>query len=430
ASRRNHKNTITAPFAVAVVGEADAQHLILLLPGGEALEAIGAIGAVMPRGVKPRPVDWQQAQRAYVSRRSRQAQTPAATSLPIRVSLPSGYHVTNIAQANVEGGRRIASFFRGSLNNSGHAAYGVVYTDTKPGQHSILLFNGLGSQVIAAGRPRPFINAESSPILNDAGHVVFRAHTDDTTAIWLWDGSALAKIVSTEDTPYTVIHQPSLNNVGAVAYAWQIPQSAAKAENSGIDIWKDGTSETIVDEDSTPFLRKFTIGNAYLNSEGDVLFWAAKKDDWIKKGIYIHRDDVNNAVADPGARRLPNQVNRLAFDDRRNVYFQVVEFEGTTKKTRVMKHDGKTVRPFPSAASPLNQGAVPRVSAKGRWAKGANGVLYSSDQKMGGIVRASGTLDGRTVTSVILHDINDRGSILFEARFKESGATLFRADPP
>jgi len=430
ASRRDHKNTIATPLAVAVAGEADAQHLILLLPGGEALEAVGAIGAVMPPGSKPGQIDWQQAQRAYVSLRSRQAETPAGASLPIRESLPSGYHVTKIAQADLGGGRRIGSFIRGSLNNSGHAAYGVVYADTKPGKHSILLFNGLGSRVIAAGKPRPFVDPESNPILNDAGHVVFRAHADGTTAIWRWDGSTLAKIVSTEDTPYTVIHQPSLNNAGAVAYAWQIPQSAAKAENTGIDLWKDGTSKTIVDEDSTPFLRKFTIGNAYLNSGGDVLFWAAKKDDWLKKGLYIHRDDVNNSVTDPGARRLPNQVKRLAFDDRRNVYFQVVAFEGTTKETRVMKHDGKTARPFPSAASPLNQGAVPRVSAKGRWAKSAKGILYGSDEKPSGIVRVGGTLDGRTVKSVILHDINDRGSILFEARFKESGATLFRADPP
>jgi hypothetical protein len=430
ASARKHENPIAAAFAVAVAGEADAQHLILLLPDGEALEAVGAIGAAMPKGAEPRKIDWQQAQRAFVSRSSRKAEPLAAVSLPIRESLASGYHVTKIAQADLDSRRRIGSFFGGSLNNSGHAAYGVVYADTTPGQHAILLFNGLGSQVIAAGKPRPYVNTESSPSLNDAGQVVFRAHADDTTAIWRWDGSALAKIVSTEDTPYTVIHQPSLNSAGAVAYAWEIPQSAAKAKNTGIDLWKAGASKTIVDEDSTPFLRKFTIGDAYLNSEGDVLFWAARKDDWLKKGLYIHRGDVNNAVADPGTRRLPNKVKRLAFDDRRNVYFQIVEFDGTAKKIRVMKHDGKAIRAFPSAASPLNEGAVPRVSPKGKWAKGARGILYGPDQRPGGIVGRGSTLDGRVVESVIIYDINDRGSVLFVARFKASGATLFRADPP
>lgn len=48
-----HTETLAGPLAVAVAGDAGAQHVLLLFPDGTGLEAIGTVGDVSPRGDAP-----------------------------------------------------------------------------------------------------------------------------------------------------------------------------------------------------------------------------------------------------------------------------------------------------------------------------------------------------------------------------------------
>jgi hypothetical protein len=51
AQSSSHQDKIPVPVALSVPGEGDFFHLVLLLPGGKALEALGSLSKIRTRGL-------------------------------------------------------------------------------------------------------------------------------------------------------------------------------------------------------------------------------------------------------------------------------------------------------------------------------------------------------------------------------------------
>jgi len=68
AMRTQHDEDLKAAKAVSQSGEADEHRIVLLLPGGKGLEAIGSVSGVRSRGVRRTPISRTRTQQRQVSR--------------------------------------------------------------------------------------------------------------------------------------------------------------------------------------------------------------------------------------------------------------------------------------------------------------------------------------------------------------------------
>lgn len=430
AMATQYEESLAGSLALSIPYKEDEHHVILLLPEGKALDAVGSYSGLRSRAmtVLGQPFVKQYAQ-----------VQPIYPKLVAVEELPSGYTVRKIAQANLDTGRKIHSFYLGSLNNLGHAVYVVYYDDTGPGQRSILLYDG-GTRTLASNAEVP-VYYESHPLITDTGMVVFKTWaTNAPTTIWRWvSGQPLTKVVGTgTDTGYTVVDGHSLNNSGSIAYYWSRPLTSSSPQNSGISVWKDGASQILVDESRFGFAGQHFIGRPAINDGGDVVFWTARKSNWLDKGVHLLRGGTLTTVATPGSLKLPHQLAQLPFDKVGRVWMPVTTAGSSVQIDHIEQFDGQKLVRFPITTSGLSYVGLPEVSASGTVAFFGQtsglvrqGIFRGGNADTDFIIRKGDRLDGRTVSFVILHDVNDRGSVLVEARFDESGqyGTLFRVDP-
>jgi hypothetical protein len=84
-----HEETLDAPVAFSTPGEDDQQHMVLLLPGGTGLEAIGSISGVRSRRVTPqRRLTQAQIRQGYRARQQRYA-SKQSSSAPSTLPRPT-----------------------------------------------------------------------------------------------------------------------------------------------------------------------------------------------------------------------------------------------------------------------------------------------------------------------------------------------------
>jgi len=89
AAPTTHQENIARPVALLIASDPDLLHIVLLFPGGKALDAIGYLNAVRPRDITPKVVESSRITAAWMKQVAGQAVSPSVSS-----SVPSNPAVT------------------------------------------------------------------------------------------------------------------------------------------------------------------------------------------------------------------------------------------------------------------------------------------------------------------------------------------------
>ena len=105
-----HQENITRPVALLIASDPDLLHIVLLFPGGKALDAIGYLSAVRPRDITPKVLEPSRIAAAWMKQGAGQAVSPsmsiagnpAVTAEPQRIAAEQAQAKAEQAQAKAE----------------------------------------------------------------------------------------------------------------------------------------------------------------------------------------------------------------------------------------------------------------------------------------------------------------------------------------
>ena len=173
-----------------------------------------------------------------------------------------------------------------AINDGGAVAFGAAEGPYRDG-----VFLGDGGSVIAIAEPGGPVGP---PSVDDGGTVVFRVRLESgDTAIYASDGGPPRLIATTVDTPFSELGEPSINNVGQVAFRTLEEEGAVES------VWiADGAGLTRI-ADTTGALSGFH-GPVEVNDSGVVAFQAGLDDGG--SAIYVAEGGSLTAIADTAGR--------------------------------------------------------------------------------------------------------------------------------
>jgi hypothetical protein len=353
----------------------------------------------------------------------------AIISLSLSLVAASGAKAASFSFTKIVDSDADNSFGAPSLNNYGTTAFNVNNRNTTTG---IFISNGINTKKIAEAGNKFF--SFGNPSINDSGTVTFSGFLNKTPQEEITDNgfyraSGIFKsdgnyITTVDNAPpysresYTFLGEPSINNLGTIAFPKRVEKSGFSTSNGIITASQDGGYLIFEDQYTEQPLRGVI-------NDGGVVAYTVDKAGGSSSELVIVGETTNKL----------NSGRFLGLDLNNNGTVAFVSSEGADNYG-LFKFDGTSTIPIADRKTgftgfdtvSLNDGGS--IAVLGTEANGKRGIFSGTDSLKNKVVTVGDSLLSSTVTNLFFSrdGLNNSGQIAFLAELANGHSGVFRAD--